>query len=383
MRSRLWGIVLSLVCTAAPCGGASALDVTCIESSKYKYLYRIFGNDRKKFAEFLELDPNRLPNPEYCRAVLVSGTFDVPSAKGADKLLAAIGQNQGWLAAIHLASGGGNVATGYQTAFLTRAFWLKTSTVSLNGKNLVYSPDFFVAPLPTSGSRLVAEPSPDLGLEKGWQDYLAVQKTLPPIALSGGGCASACTMPHIAGVDRFGIVLVHRPRFMGKDSSGKKTFIDQNRSMSATNEALMRSEKMQVAFYNDMDPGTDFVRLFQATPPETLTPVEVSRSPRFVADYINAKCNTDAGQLQRLERQIGFTQNALSSRLYGLWIRAEHLSDAERKIREQRGQAEKCVAAAQEKERLAAFAKLCGRACDHQKIMTMIDGKLRDLQKVP
>src|ERR671931_2425773 len=109
MRAWLWGIGLSLMGAAVPIGGAAALDVTCIEASKYKHLYRIFGNDPRKFAEFLELDPNRLPNPEFCRAALLRGPVQETSAKDADKLLAMIIQNRGWLAAIHLASGGGNI----------------------------------------------------------------------------------------------------------------------------------------------------------------------------------------------------------------------------------------------------------------------------------
>ena len=34
---------------------AKAIEVQCIEASKYKYLYQMFDNDRAKFAEFLRV----------------------------------------------------------------------------------------------------------------------------------------------------------------------------------------------------------------------------------------------------------------------------------------------------------------------------------------
>jgi hypothetical protein len=375
MRKLLLPILLLLLADGMLVGRATALEVTCIEASKYKHLYRIFGNDPKRFAEFLDIDPSRLPNRELCRAALVSGNVLAPSAKDIEKLLAVVMQNQGWLAALHLASGGGSVGTGYQLGFLARSFWLKTYTVSTLGQDLAYSPDFFVAPLATpDGGPTAAEPTPEMALAKGWQDYLSLQKTLSPVQISYRGCASACGLVQVAGIDRFGLVRVHRARYSGKD-----TLIDFDKSMSVTNEGLMQSEKVQVAYYSDMDPGVDFIRLYQATPPETVTPVDVARYPRYVADYLNAKCGTDVGQLQRLERQIGLTASDIASPLFGLWIKTEHLQEARRKIREQRSQSEKCVAAAQEKERLAIFDKLCGRECDRQKMLTMVADKIRGL----
>ena len=70
-------------------GRATAIEVQCIEASKYKYLYQIFGGDSKKFAAYLQLDAGKLPNPEHCRAALISGGIEAPQAKDADKLLAA------------------------------------------------------------------------------------------------------------------------------------------------------------------------------------------------------------------------------------------------------------------------------------------------------
>jgi hypothetical protein len=311
---------------------------------------------------------------------LITGNIDPPEAKDADKLLAFIAQNQGWLAALHLASGGGRIGTGYQLGFLARSFWLKTYTVNTAGSMLVYTPDFFVPPLtstaPAPASELAPVPSPASALAEGWQAYLAAQKTLAPVTVLHRACTSACGLIHTAGVERFGLVRVHRSRY-----SGQGTFIDLSKSMSATNEGLMQSEELQASFYRQMDPGPDFIRLYQSTPPETVTPVEVSRYPRYTADYLNARCGADVGQLQRLERAFHLAINELGSPLFGLWIKTDRLREATRQIREQRGKAEQCVAAAHEKERLSAFASRCGHGCNRQRLLAAVDGKIRDLAK--
>jgi hypothetical protein len=217
-----------------------------------------------------------------------------------------------------------------------------------------------------------------MGPAEAWQGYLAAQKKLAPVQVSHRGCASACGLIQVAGVDRFGLVHVHRSRYSGKDS-----FIDLSKSMSATNEGLMQSEEVQVSYYRQMDPGPDFIRLYQSTPPDTVTPAEVTRYPRYVADYLNAKCNADVGQLQRLERQLRTTSNDLSSPLFGLWVKTDQLREAAKRVREQRSKAEQCVAAAHEKERLVTFAKLCGNGCDRQRVLAAVDGKIRELGKAP
>jgi hypothetical protein len=50
-----------------------AVDIQCIDASRYKYLWQIFGNNQQKFAEFLKVSPSQLPAPEMCRAILITG----------------------------------------------------------------------------------------------------------------------------------------------------------------------------------------------------------------------------------------------------------------------------------------------------------------------
>ena len=119
-----------------PASSASASSA-CIEASKYKYLYKIFGGDPRKFAAYLQVDPGRLPGPEHCRAALITGKIEPPAAQDAAKLAAIIVQNEGWLATLHLSSSGGSVGSGYQLGFLARNFWLKTTTARVVATNVV------------------------------------------------------------------------------------------------------------------------------------------------------------------------------------------------------------------------------------------------------
>ena len=129
MMRRAFLVLTAVVATAiAGSGRAAALEFTCVEASRYRHLYQLFGSDQKQLAAFLGLNPATLPRPEFCRAILVSGKVEPRAANDAEKLLAAIDANQGWLATVQLASGGGNVYTGYQLGFITRMFWLKTHT---------------------------------------------------------------------------------------------------------------------------------------------------------------------------------------------------------------------------------------------------------------
>jgi hypothetical protein len=174
------------------------------------------------------------------------------------------------------------------------------------------------------------------------------------------------------------VVRVHRARYIGTG-----TFIDQSKSMAATNEGLMQSEATQVSFYTQMDAGPDFIRTYQSTPPETTTPVVVSRNPRYVADYLNARCSADVGQLQRLERQLQVTAASLRAPQFGLWIRGDKLRAAMSQVHERRGKAEQCVAAAHERERLSTFAKMCGGGCNQKNLLAHVNAKMRDLANIP
>ena len=129
---------------------ASAMEIKCIEASRYKHLYWIFGDDPQKLAAYLGVDTSRYPLPgrDLCRAAVLSG--DVGYEKGRPKddvsmLLSFVIQNRGWLATIYLDSGGGDTGTGWRLGTVLRSFRLKTR-VSKD-----YDPDFGLAALRPSG----------------------------------------------------------------------------------------------------------------------------------------------------------------------------------------------------------------------------------------
>jgi hypothetical protein len=175
---------------------AKAIEVQCIEASKYKYLYQMFDNDRAKFAEFLHVSVSALPDGEICRAGIITGKIEMSKDAREDgrdsdykTLLSFIERNRGWLSQLYLASGGGNIGMGLGLAEVARMFWLKTRSVE--GKSFVYRPDF----IPTAPAS---------------QQWLKLAELT--VTSGNGRCASACTFMHMAGIDRQGTAYVHRGR---------------------------------------------------------------------------------------------------------------------------------------------------------------------------
>ena len=303
MRRAFLVLTAVVAIAVAASGRADALEVTCIEASRYRHLYQLFGGDPKQLAAFLELDPRDaaeagvLPRDSdqrqgrHPRPPMTPTSSSPPSKPTRD------GSRR-----LQLSSGGGIVQTGYQLGFITRLFWLKTQTATAFGRNLNYTPDFFVPPAASGPD--TGEEQPDAERIRNWRSFLTAQKGLSPTPLGYAGCASACGLIHTAGVDRAGEVRVHRARVGG---AGKDEFINLKATMSETDKRLQRLELEQIAFYRQMDPGPDFIRHYQETPAQTTTPVDVSRFPRYVADYLTGKCKMNGDQLQELDRQIGNT----------------------------------------------------------------------------
>src|SRR5262245_52384077 len=75
-KARLFVRVLLLGVSIGWCGRAAAIDIQCIEASRYKYLYKMFDNDRSRFAQFLQVSEKSLPDGELCRAALLTGAIE-------------------------------------------------------------------------------------------------------------------------------------------------------------------------------------------------------------------------------------------------------------------------------------------------------------------
>lgn len=64
--SRIACFAVGSLMLAASATKASATDVQGIEASKYKYVYQLFDNDTRRFADYVGLDPDvrALPDPD-------------------------------------------------------------------------------------------------------------------------------------------------------------------------------------------------------------------------------------------------------------------------------------------------------------------------------
>ena len=374
----LWGGLVLATWMVGP-QAARAMEVQCIEASKYKHLYLIFGNDRRKLVQYLRLNEANPPDPEACRAVLVTGVME-PRARSrelgqppdSDKLLRAIAENRGWLATVYLASAGGNIGTGLVIAEITRMFWLKSEAP--DHPSFTYWPDFITRPAVASGrgepelTEAVVPPE----LDEGWKAYVrAVEGFAKSTVTAGRGrCASACTFAHVSAVERRGTVFVHRGR-PSATAAGDK-------SMQELLEQLHRSENRIIALYRTMDGGEEFVRLFQSTPTATTTPAEAARYPRYISDLLRSKCNADSQQL--IERELAFKrQIEEATGKAGDVAATDRLKAQLTALQARRSAVERCVAASQEKERLTQFARFCPGTCDRALIDSTIMGKLKEL----
>jgi hypothetical protein len=398
-RIRLAACVVALsgawLAGSAPAG---AIEIRCVEASKYKYLYRLFDNDKRRAAAFLSVKPSSLPDGEICRAVIVTEGI-VPASiarkEGTTpdtvKLLRAIERNRGWLATVYLASGGGSVDMGIALARLIRTFWLKT--FALEEPVFAYYPDFGVVPatVPAEPKRRTgnpdakaksdrsspasAPPPPPAPLEElaaGWSAYLesAPYQVRVKFKRGRGRCASACTYLHVAGIDRRGVMHVHRPRFSADrvDDKTSTHSLDMKKSMTDTLKGLQRAEARGARVYQEMDAGDEAIALRASTPTAKLSPIAVPRFPRYVADYLRDRCGGDA---EALERQEAGIRALLAKRPDDAKNPQERLRD----VRARRGQVEKCIAGAHEAERLKQFVKYCSSdTCDRRAIAADIRG---------
>jgi hypothetical protein len=394
MWIRATAIMIGLLAATSP---AAALDVACIEGSRYKHFATLFGGEPEALARYLDWPAGMRPHPEHCRAALVTGGITT-DPKDAEKLLAFILQQQGWLAELQLGSPGGSVTQGLTLGYLTRAFWLKSRTVQVaKGQALVYQPDFAPAPpaLDQSYANLPPMSVPAPGVAS-WKAYQALQSGLAPIMPQRARCASACGMMATAGSDRSGPVFVHRARYSRQtkpatpgapnappppSQAPRGSDLDVNRSMARTDEGLIASERANVAFYERMDAGEAYIRTFRATSALITTSAQATRFPRFVQDFLSARCESDPEQLRQLDLQLRAATAQLTTRGAGVRLDLAPLNQSLFSVFDRRRKVEQCVAAANERERMTAFGKQCARGCDAAAILRAASEQTRDLRE--
>jgi hypothetical protein len=205
-----------------------------------------------------------------------------------------------------------------------------------------------------------------VSLAAGWDAYRARQRSLLSRPSPGSNfCASSCVQIHVAGLDRSGIMQVHRP--------------NQGFGHLTDSDNLTESDANMPQFYRYMDAGPRVTQLMQSTSATTVTPVFASRFPRYILDYLIVHCGVDPEQLQGLENQLQTTINEMNPAGADLSLKLDPLRTALGKLRERRQRAEQCVAQAIEQDRLAAYDKLCGQSCDQKKLGADFDAAVKKI----
>ena len=337
--------VLGLCVTrAAP---AVALTFTCIELSKYKYLLKLFDDNPKQLVAALGTDSVNSPPPDACRAVLATGGTEQGDP---ERLIAIIAQNKGWLSTIYLNSGGGEVSAAVRSAVIIRDFWLRTRVMP-GGEPFTYEPDF---------TDLKASGQPNLRRAA----FLAAVRDIATSAPSSAFCASACTFLLAAGVDRGGIARVHRCGANGN-------------TLQAVNESVTRCIALNRSLYLHMGVGADFVETAVNTAKQTTTPITMPRFPAVVEDALTERCKSDGAQLDDVTAllQFGLRQRGRAAGL----VETASLASSLEKVEARRQETEHCIAGWNERDRLAAFAKLCGHDCTDRSLDVMLSKQIKEL----
>jgi hypothetical protein len=372
----------TLVWAGALAPAQAAIEVRCIEASRYKYLYRIFDNNPAKFAAFFAVDQHRLPSPETCRAVVLTGPIDSAPGQGAesdfDRIISAIQAGDGWLSTFYLASPGGSVGMGLRLGEATRIFWVNTHAV--DGGKFDYVPDF-IAAVPDGSSPQIP---PDL--QRGWQNYVAATQSISHVTIDerrNRECASACTFINAAGIDRQGAAYFHR--------AGSQR--DKNEQpMSDLLDNLERTEELIVAFYRHVDAGDAAIQTYESTTSATVIPQSMAPYPRYVDDYLNKACappkppapaSIPGSPGRRSERTPGLPRPSEDQAQLGPAPSAGGRPDAGAAAQqsvEVNFAAIQCRVGANTKERLSQFAKFCGSgACDHAALFHEASERVREL----
>jgi len=406
-RCRSAAIALALLCFALmglSQRPAQAVEITCIEASRYKYIYRIFGDDPRRFAKFFNIDPRSAPAPETCRAMLITGPIErltreavQAQSTDTDKLIAAIGANRGGLATLYLASPGGNVAAGLRMGFLTRMFWLKAHAV--DGPDFTYVPDF-LSPGGPGAAVTVVPPE----LEAGWAAYVEATRHLLTVRLTPDNrrrrCASACTFIFAGGIHRFGPAYFHRARRAAPKGKASGAAPDSEPSLTEMVDGLQKTEQRVTSFYRQMDAGEAAIRAFQMTATQTASQATMPSMPRYVDDHLRTTCNTRGRspreQLRMMAPQAETNTDAPPSSNPAM------AAEPQAQLAPPGGDRPKppataaprtdtpapplalralhhCVAGAHERERMRQFAKLCPGRCDRESLVRETTTRMRAL----
>ena len=331
----LFAAALTLLSTAP----APALEIQCIEPSRYKHLLAVFNDDPNLFFSYFGLPRGRLPDMASCRALHVSGTL---AAGDADALLERVIQGKGWLSVLYLSFEGSNLEEEARIATMVRAFSLKTRAVRSSVYN--YTPDFTIRwdpPQPlTATSAATPTPREDISpLYHGAKAFLDRRDLRLKLEPDRSHCNDGCRTVWFAGVNR----LFNRPADDAKPP--------------APPDADVNRRRVFLTYHIDWNRPP-------SAPDALSKPLEwASAAPPATARMLRDTCNPEFAVAETLEGRWGDAfDNAVRGNLKPRDIAA--LSAPFEALSRGGARLQQCLAAAYEAERLAAFQRRCTPACD-------------------
>jgi hypothetical protein len=341
----------ALVLMLASVGSARALNFNCVNSSLYRNLLRIFNDDPAVFFSYFGVEHRRMPLLDKCRAMMVTGTAQPGDAATlTDHIIA----SEGWLAVLYLAFESSNLDEELKLAHVVRTFSLSTRSVS--GEPFGYEVDFATAwaPLPASGN--AAQPAQDASvIDPGMRTF----KPRSVLMRTGKPCLDGCMLVWAAGVNRQ-TAMAWRD---AKPYSGEEP----------ADEHLGRMRRGFLYFL-------DTRRVPVPTGPSLKKPLTPEAWPVLATEagrQLQAACQAELGVSSNLEgRAAGVFGNFAKDKFTSVDI--EPLLTAYGALRRAGARQQKCLAAATESARLAAYDQQCGAKCDKAKVTATMDADLKD-----
>jgi hypothetical protein len=346
----------ALLCAIAP--AAAALDFQCVEPSRYKNLLPVFSDDPNLFFSYFGLERRRLPDLESCRAMLVTGAL---GAGDADAVLDRVIQGKGWLAVLYLAFAGADLEEEAKVAATVRAFSLKTRAV--RHATYLYQPDFAIrweALVPLSGTSAAPPPARDdiSPLFRGLKVFRERRDLLLRLDPNRSACNEGCRTVWTAGVNRlYNSLPANAPA----------------PPPPVTDDADTMRRRAAVAYHIDWN------RLPAANDPILSKPLDwIAVTPPAMARLLRDKCSPEFAVAESLEGRLAGAfgeaarNNLRPGAVEGLAAHFEALSRAGARLQQ-------CLAAAQERERLARFHRHCTPSCDKPALSAALAAAARDI----
>jgi hypothetical protein len=322
---------------------ASALEFQCVEPSRYKNLLQIFHDDPSAFFNYFNIaQRQRLPAPDTCRALLVTGTITPESAEA---LLRHVIEANGWLAMLFLAFGGSNGEQEATIATIVRQFSLKT--YELRGLTHQYQPDFMVrwmAPVGKAGflsARATADPSP---LDSGLAAFMNRRDRMFKLDTRRFGCTESCQLVWSAGVNRM-----------------------RNRRARPPAAPVTHNltDRLRILFAYSLDRGR---------PPVADDPIlargldRVPITPPIIAAALRKECDAEITIAEGLESRVADAFAAAAAKKFAssaVSAIAPHLNALKRAG----ARLQQCLAAVHENLRLQAFQTHCPKTCNGAELL--------------